>query len=279
MERTAVFVDAGYLFARGCEIIGHAETRRQFISLNLPEFNTILAGFLQKMDAAPLLRIYWYDGLAASGNMSSDQTTIALADNFKLRLGQINGFGKQKGVDSMIVTDMIELARNKAISDAILLGGDDDLRVGVQVSQTFGVRVHVLGFGSDAMHANVNRYLRQEADTSTTWEEATVRRFLSIATMTAPTPSLGVEPATVMHASPVDDVINKAVDGMVASLTSAEQVSIGQHHDLHGKSGIPSDIDRNLLRVVSTALGRPLDLDEKRSMRRRFNEKLKMPRP
>ena len=65
----------------------------------------------------------------------------------KLRLGQLNSEGQQKGVDSLIVTDLIELARNKAISDAVVLTGDEDIRVGVQIAQSLGVRVHLLGIG------------------------------------------------------------------------------------------------------------------------------------
>jgi uncharacterized LabA/DUF88 family protein len=52
----------------------------------------------------------------------------------KIRLGYINGAGQQKGVDSLIVTDLIELARNQAISDAYLVSGDGDLRVAVQIA-------------------------------------------------------------------------------------------------------------------------------------------------
>jgi uncharacterized LabA/DUF88 family protein len=34
----------------------------------------------------------------------------------------------------LIGTDLIELARNHAISDAVLLSGDEDLRIGVQIA-------------------------------------------------------------------------------------------------------------------------------------------------
>ena len=57
----------------------------------------------------------------------------------------MNSVGEQKGVDSLIVTDMINLARNRAISDAVFVSGDEDLRVGVQQAQEFGVRVHLVG--------------------------------------------------------------------------------------------------------------------------------------
>ncbi len=52
-----------------------------------------------------------------------EQQSIADADDVKLRLGIISPSGQQKGVDSLIVTDLVELARNHAISDADVLSG------------------------------------------------------------------------------------------------------------------------------------------------------------
>ena len=97
----------------------------------------------KQCDNPSLLRIYWYDAIQGP-RMSLEQTTLAHQVGLKLRLGSLNNAGEQKGVDSLIVTDLIELARNNAIADAVIVSGDEDLRVAVQVAQTFGVRVHVL---------------------------------------------------------------------------------------------------------------------------------------
>src|SRR3989442_12157084 len=75
--------------------------------------------------------------------MSLEQTTLAHHVGLKLRLGTLNNAGEQKGVDSLIVTDLIELARNGAIADAVLISGDEDLRVAARVAETLGVRVPV----------------------------------------------------------------------------------------------------------------------------------------
>jgi uncharacterized LabA/DUF88 family protein len=64
-----------------------------------------------------------------------EQLSLAEADNVKPRLGQINDFGQQKGVDSLIVTDLVELSRNGSIGDALLLSGDEDVRIGVEIAQ------------------------------------------------------------------------------------------------------------------------------------------------
>ena len=85
----------------------------------------------------------------------------------KVRLGFINSAGQQKGVDSLIVTDLIGLARQKAICDALLISGDEDVRIGVQIAQNYGVRVHLLGIAPS--RANQSIQLVHEADTSQEW--------------------------------------------------------------------------------------------------------------
>jgi len=88
----------------------------------------------------------------------------------------VNSVGEQKGVDSLIVTDMIALARNRAISDAVLVSGDEDLRVGVQQAQEFGVRVHLVGIKPS--RGSQSLFLLQEADTTHEWAADDISKFL-----------------------------------------------------------------------------------------------------
>jgi len=83
-----------------------------------------------------------------------------------------------QGVDSLIVTNLIELARQKAIYDAVLLSGDEDVRVGVQIAQNYGVKVHLIGIAP--ARGSQSHQLMQEADTTCDWGEDVVRRFLSV---------------------------------------------------------------------------------------------------
>lgn len=157
MPRVAIFVDAGYLFAQGSTALTGSKKKR--IETRLDK-NAVLAELLavakEKADGASLLRIYWYDGALGYGGPTLEQEAIASSDNVKLRLGFINKAGQQKGVDSLIVTDLINLARNNAISDALLMSGDEDVRIGVEIAQGFGVRIHLLGIvpsrGSQSKH-------------------------------------------------------------------------------------------------------------------------------
>ena len=109
--------------------------------------------------------------------MSADQKAVANTDLAKLRLGTIS-MGRQKGVDSLIVTDLIELARNRAITDALVLSGDEDIRVGVQIAQTYGIQIHLLGIKPS--RGSQSESLKQESDTCQEWDETDVGEFLSI---------------------------------------------------------------------------------------------------
>lgn len=172
MSRVAVFVDAGYLYAAGSIAIHGSNLPREMVELNLSEAIrklTLTAG--ERTDGKPLLRVYWYDGALPQG-LLSEQQSLADADDVKLRLGIVTFGGQQKGVDSLIITDLVELARNRAISDAVLLSGDEDVRIGVQIAPSFGVRVHLVGIAPS--RGNQSRALRQEADTKLEWSASDV---------------------------------------------------------------------------------------------------------
>jgi hypothetical protein len=91
-----------------------------------------------------LLRVYWYDG-ARRRIHTAEQQSIAELPDVKVRLGNLNANNQQKGVDSLIRSDLESLARHRAISDAALLGGDEDLVSAVEAAQGYGARVHLWG--------------------------------------------------------------------------------------------------------------------------------------
>ena len=109
MDRVAVFVDAGYLFAQGSkELCGERLPRGNF-ALDHTVLSATLTEFAERISGLPLLRIYWYDG--TSQGPSAQHITLADQPGFKVRLGLVNQRGQQKGVDSLVVTDMLTLAR------------------------------------------------------------------------------------------------------------------------------------------------------------------------
>ncbi|HZB89609.1 MAG TPA: NYN domain-containing protein, partial [Terracidiphilus sp.] len=93
-----------------------------------------------------------------------------------MRLGIVNRVGEQKGVDSKIVTDLSELARNRSICEAVLVGGDEDLRIGMELAQQYGVRVHLLTIEGSSFSTT----LQQESDTHSTISRTDVTSFLAV---------------------------------------------------------------------------------------------------
>lgn len=178
--RVAVFVDAGYVYAQGSALITGSETKkpRKFVNIDgRPIVEKLMKLAISISGKKELLRIYWYDGAPATGR-SPEQIELAQLDNVKLRLGQLNSAGQQKGVDSLIVTDLMELARNNAISDAVVVTGDEDIRIGVQIAQSHGVRVHLLGIGAATNKGSQSLTLQDEADTVTEWSKSDVETFM-----------------------------------------------------------------------------------------------------
>ena len=174
MDRTAVFVDAGYLFAAGSNLVVHERLARGELHLDHAGILRLLEQIVQEVSGLPLLRVYWYDG--TSGVPTPQQLALAYQPGVKLRLGFVNQHGQQRGVDSLIITDLIHLSRNRAMADAVLLTGDEDLRVGVQQAQELGVRVHLVGIAP--VRENQSSLLRQEADTLLELSREQVQAFL-----------------------------------------------------------------------------------------------------
>lgn len=166
MDRVAVFVDAGYLFAEGSRALSGSKLQRGEIDLYYDGVICSLKTFSEKVSQLPLLRIYWYDG--TSQGPSTQHIALAEKGYMKVRLGFVNSYGQQKGVDSLVVTDMITLARNGAMAECVLLSGDEDIRVGVQQAQEYGARVHLLGI--KPARSSQSQFLRQEADSLHEWD-------------------------------------------------------------------------------------------------------------
>jgi hypothetical protein len=123
MKRHAIFVDAGYVFAQGSVSLSGSKTPRSQLKLDANEIIAQLTTLaLAKSPGVPLLRIYWYDG--AGNRPTTEHLLLANSDNVKLRLGSINSAGEQKEVDSLLVTDLIDLARNQSICDATVVTAD-----------------------------------------------------------------------------------------------------------------------------------------------------------
>ena len=258
--RTAIFVDAGYLYAAGSKAISGESQPRTNIKLDLKAAVAKLKDTAsQRVERWSLLRIYWYDGAVSLG-ISPEHRYIAEADTVKLRLGAVTSYGKQKGVDSLIVTDLIELARNRAISDAALLSGDEDVRIGVQIAQSFGVRIHLIGI--EPATKNQSQSLRRESDTTTEWSKTDVGKIMRLTISVRS----GVDTENAQHLTDAD-VIQQCVTEFSRSLSADDLTILAS---LGPEASIPYSLDRELLKKCTEQLDRWLGEPEKHQIRSMF---------
>ena len=130
--------------------------------------------------ADDLLRIYWYDAAISPDRLTDEQSQIGLKRNCKLRLGTLNDYGGQKGVDTLMVMDILALSRNKAVSSLLTVSSDDDIRPAIDDAQAFGIRVHLLGVKPLPGDDNQSERLRRERDSFHEWTAADVATFISL---------------------------------------------------------------------------------------------------
>jgi uncharacterized LabA/DUF88 family protein len=143
LARYAVMVDVGYIYAAAGELLFGSSSRRDFRVDAVPLIQ-VVTKHADEVIRGELLRVYWYDA-ARDRVPTIDQRVIAQMPWVKLRLGNLNARGQQKGVDAQIRADMEALARHRAITDAVLIAGDEDMVPAVEAAQAFGVRVHLWG--------------------------------------------------------------------------------------------------------------------------------------
>ena len=109
----------------------------------------IIAGLLQLLGnlamertSLPLLRCYWYEA-TVEGRRTADHDTLADLPGVKLRVAKMRP-GRREGVESEIHRDLTTLARNKAVSDAMVVSAEEDLAQVIADVQDMGMRVTLL---------------------------------------------------------------------------------------------------------------------------------------
>jgi uncharacterized LabA/DUF88 family protein len=143
LARYAIMIDVGYIYAAAGELLFSVGSRREY-RVDTDKLIQALTRHADGLVRGELLRVYWYDA-ARDRVPTIDQRVIAQMARVKLRLGNLNARGQQKGVDAQIRADMEALARHRAITDAVLVAGDEDMVPAVEAAQAYGVRVHLWG--------------------------------------------------------------------------------------------------------------------------------------
>lgn len=191
--RYAVFVDAGYLYAASGALLLEATSRREY-RVFAEKLIKALTAHADEQINGELLRLYWFDA-APRKQPTVEQRVIANLPLVKLRLGNLNAQGQQKGVDAQLRADLEALARHRAITDAVLLAGDEDMLPAVEAAQRYGVRVHL--WGVEPTHgSNQAEWLVWESDTVEVLPADFLRPYFAkvgvLAVPSTPTPATAV---------------------------------------------------------------------------------------
>ena len=217
LSRYAIMVDVGYIYASAGELLFGAASRREY-RVDADKLIQALTRHADDQVRGELLRVYWYDA-ARDRVPTIDQRVIAQMPWVKLRLGNLNARGQQKGVDAQIRADMEALARHRAITDAILVAGDEDMVPAVEAAQAFGVRVHLWGV-EPPYGTNQAERLVWESDTVEVLERSFVEPFF--------TRQLAPEPVTAPGSGPVRP--GQAGTGLPGSAAPSPAQLFGERH-------------------------------------------------
>ena len=252
MDRYATFVDAGYVLVAGGELCCGTGDRERF-DLDVSKFRDHLNQIAGEATGLSALRMYWYDAAPYSGR-TPEHNRIARLPNVKLRLGRIKS-GRQKGVDALIYHDLVNLARERAISDAFLVSGDEDLREGVRTVQGMGVRITLIGIPPSRSATNQSRELLEEADETKSLTKEALSDFFRIrsSSINQPYRLPTSEEAPVITRTTVSServIAQEAGSALAKTLIKSPDLD----EILRLRPRIPGDVDAQLLRSLGEKL-------------------------
>jgi uncharacterized LabA/DUF88 family protein len=286
LPRFAILVDVGYLYAAAGDLLFGISSRRSY-RVNAEGLIKALEDRAAACMRGELLRVYWFDA-ARDRVPTIDQRVVAPLPRVKLRLGNLNKHNQQKGVDAQIREDLETLARHGAVTDAILIAGDEDMVPAVEAAQTYGVRIHLWGV-EPPYGTNQAERLIWESDTVDVVDAEFVKPYFELDTTrqeaeeTTPAPPVP-SPTTVFGGRPPkpvptpaamrQQVAQVAQVGSVAKLGPSRQQmeDIGEHiahkwiltrgrdniRDLLPGPILPTVIDKELLIEGEKELGHSL---------------------
>ncbi|XVQ87417.1 NYN domain-containing protein [Microbispora siamensis] len=263
-------MDVGYLYAAAGEVLLGAKERKEY-RVAADELIQALQKHALERIPGELLRVYWYDA-ARDRVPTVDQRVIAQLPWVKVRLGNLNARGQQKGVDAQIRSDLEALARHHAVSDTVLIAGDEDMVPAVEAAQAYGVRIHLWGV-EPPFGTNQAERLVWESDTVEIISADFLRPFFTRAPVPVPVPPTP-SPAQVFAGRTVKPMPPKVPAGQVGKLGPGRPrvEEVGEHvaqkwiltrgrdniRDLLPGPLLPTVIDTELLIEAEKELGHSL---------------------
>ena len=155
----------------------HGTRQRDSVSWDYAGLVKLLTGVSRDRTGLPILRCYWYEA-TVEGRRSSEHNALADLPGVKLRMGRMRP-GRREGVEAEMHRDLTTLARNHAVSDAVIVSAEEDLAEVVAEVQEFGLRVIIVHISADG-NWTVSRPLRQECDDIVEITAAHLRPFVDL---------------------------------------------------------------------------------------------------
>ncbi len=254
MDSFVVMVDAGYLYAAGGRLCLGASSRSE-VRLDFPAATKGLAELGRRHSGLRHLRTYWYDA-AINAQPTPAHYAVGFLPGVKLRLGRLTSAG-QKGVDSRIVRDLIVLSRDRAVSTAYVLSGDEDIREGMIEAQDQGVSVALLGI-QPAPDETGNQALAliSDADDHLILDKPAMQDWFTIREFD---PAAAGDPATP------DELAARNFGEQFAAAWAASAEPQAMRALLAGYPHLPNDLDRRLMEEADDRIG---NVYERESLRR-----------
>ena len=239
MDRCALFVDAGYVLTDGAMAV-HGTRRRESVSWDYAGLLQLFGNLAMERTRLPLLRCYWYEA-TVEGRRSADHDTLADLPGVKLRVAKMRP-GRREGVEGEIHRDLTTLARNKAVSDVMVVSAEEDLAPVIADVQDMGMRVTLLHIATEG-NGTIPRALRQECDDFVEISAAHLRPYVELISGAEPPRQDEQDGGSVALRSAMNGNVNVNVNGN------------GVHgNGVHGNSAGPTS-GRNV--AYAQSLGRP----------------------
>ena len=187
----------------------HGTRQRDSVVWDYAGLLRFFAGLARDRTGLPVLRCYWYEATVDS-RRTSEHDVLADLPGLKLRLGKMRP-GRREGVETDIHRDLTTLARNRAISDAVIVCAEEDLAQVLADVQDLGIRVLLVHITADGSWT-ISRALRQECDDIVEVSAAHLQPFVDLITGADPVrsadpvryaaPTRSPEPARASESGP-----------------------------------------------------------------------------
>jgi len=220
VDRCALFVDAGYVLGDGAMAV-HGTRNRDSVSWDYAGVLQVLRNVARDRSGLPLLRCYWYEA-TVEGRRTAEHEALTDLPGVKLRLGRTR-HGRRAGVESEIHRDLTTLARNRAISDALVVSAEEDLAGVLSDVQDLGVRVILVHIPVGDTRT-VPPTLRQECDDVAEISEAQLRPSVELIVGAEPS---GEDERRAVGPYPARVTANG--HGPTSALTHRQALPVGSH--------------------------------------------------